>query len=121
MRPVVLIIEPRKEVADALAEVVHSASYFALVRPYVESLSDLEVMPAAIIVRIAFEGVGEPPHSAVGRLPRQHPPVIAIAWEERELTEARRLKCDVVLRAPDDVSRLPQALVDAVNESSAML
>ena len=121
MRPVVLIIEPRPEVADALAEVVHSVSYAAMVRPYIERLTDLEVMPSAIIVRVAFESVGEPAHAAVARLPREHPPVIAIAWEERELKEAKRMKCDVVLRAPDEVSRLGRALTDAVNESSAAL
>ena len=121
MRPVVLIIEPRPEVAEALAEVVHSVSYSALIRPYVEHLTDLEVMPSAIIVRIAFESVGEPAHAAIARLPRAHPPVIAIAWEEREWKEAKRLKCDVILRAPDEVNRLGRALTDAVNESSAAL
>jgi hypothetical protein len=121
MRPVVLIIEARREVAEALAEVVHSASYSAMIRPYIAELSDLDVTPSAIIVRIAFEGVGEPSHDAIGRLPHGHPPVIAIAWEDRELAEARRLKCDVVLRAPDEVSLLGKALTDAVNTSSAML
>ena len=109
MRPIVLIIEPRPEVAEALEEVVTSARFHAIVRPHVERLSDLDVVPAAIIVRIAFEGFGEPPHAAIGRLPTR-PPVVAIAWEDEEVAEAVRLKCEVVLKAPDDVGRLCQAL-----------
>jgi hypothetical protein len=115
MRPVILIIESRPEVAEALQEVVVSASYSPLVRPHVERLADLGVVPSAIIVRIANEGTGEPPHAAIGRLPPDRPPVIAIAWEQREVDEANRLRCDVVLRAPDDVSRLCEALTSVVN------
>ena len=67
--------------------------------------------PAAIIVRIAFEGIGDPPHAAVERLPPlNRPPVVAIAWADAEIREAQRLKCDVVLHAPDDVGRLCEAL-----------
>jgi hypothetical protein len=109
MRPVILIIETRPEVAEALQDVVTSARYSAVVRPHVECLSDLDVTPSAIIVRIAFEGVGEPPHAAIGRLANR-PPVVAIAWEDDEVAEAVRLKCEVVLRAPDDVGRLCNAL-----------
>jgi hypothetical protein len=113
MRPVILIIETRPEVAEALEEVVTSARYSAIVRPHVESLSDLGVTPAAIIVRIAFEGVGEPQHAAIGRL-ADRPPVVAIAWEEAEVAEAVRLKCDIVLKAPDDVWRLCEALTAVI-------
>jgi hypothetical protein len=115
MRPVILIIESRPEVAAALADVVISANYSPLVRPYVEQLADIGVTPSAIIVRIAFESVGEPAHAVIGRWPVDRPPVVAIAWEERELAEAARLKCDVVLRAPKDVGRLCEALTAIVN------
>ena len=115
MRPVVLIIEPRPEVADALAEVVNSANYCALVRPHVERLADLGVTPAAIIVRMAFEGAGEPAHAALTRFPLNRPPVVAIVWEEKEIKEAARLKCEVVLHAPEDVGRLCDALTSVVN------
>ena len=115
MPPVVLIIEPRSEVADALEDVVTSARYYALVRAHVETLTDLGVTPSAIIVRIAFEGIGEPAHAAIARFPRNRPPVVAIAWEEREVAEAVRLGCDIVLRAPDEVSRLCHALTTQVN------
>lgn len=115
MRPVILIIEPRPEVAEALADVVISANYCAMVRPYIDRLGDIGVTPSAIIVRIAFEGVGEPVHAAIGRLPVDRPPVVAIVWEEKEIAEAARLKCEVVLRAPDDVGRLCDALTTLVN------
>lgn len=115
MRPIVLIIESRPEVAEALEDVVTSARYEALVRPHVECLGDLGVTPAAIIVRVAFEGIGEPAHAAIERLPPDRPPVIAIAWEDEEVQEAVRLECDVVLRAPDDVSRLCAALTSVVD------
>ena len=115
MRPVILIIEQRPEVAEALEEVVISASYSPVVRSHVERLGDLGVLPSAIIVRIANEGVGEPPHAAIGRLPSNRPPVIAIAWEQSEVDEAHRLQCDIVLRAPGDVARLGDALTSIVN------
>jgi len=118
MRPVILIVEPRPEVAKALHEVVTSANYEAIVRPYVDRLSDLGVTPSAIIVRVAFETVGEPPHAAVGRLP-DRPPIVAIAWEEHEVAEAARLECEVVLRAPQDVGRLCDALSRVVSAKAS--
>lgn len=110
MRPAVLIIEPRHDVAAALEGVVNSANYVAMVRPYLDGLGELGAAPAAIIVRIAFDTVSEPAHAAIGRLPAGHPPVIAIASEAREVAEALRLKCDVVLRGPRDVARLCEVL-----------
>ena len=115
MRPIILIIEPRPEVAAALEDVVQSAGYAAVVRPHVEELADLGIAPAGIIVRITFEGLGEPAHRAVARLPATRPPVIAIAWEDEEVAEAVRLRCDVVLRAPGEVSRLCDALTSVVD------
>lgn len=110
MRPAVLIIEPRHEVAAALEGVVNSANYVAMVRPYLDEPGELGAATAAIIVRIAFDTVSEPAHAVIARLPAGRPPVIAIASEEREVAEAHRLKCDVVLRAPRDVGRLCEVL-----------
>jgi hypothetical protein len=110
MRPSILIIEPRREIADALQDVVSSANYVPVVRAHLERLSDIGQAPAAIIVRITFEGLSDPPHTAIERLPGNRPPVVAIAWEDAEIREAERLKCDVVLHAPDDVGRLCDAL-----------
>ena len=106
----ILIIEPRREVADAIEEVITSAHYQAMVVPHLEQLGDLGVTPAAIIVRIAFEGVSEPAHAAIARLPPNRPPIVAIAWEEHEVAEAMRLNCDVVLRGARDVGHLCEAL-----------
>jgi hypothetical protein len=112
---VILIIEPRPEVAEALADVVMSANYSAMVRPHIECLADLAITPSAIIVRIAFEGIGEPAHAAIARLPVDRPPVVAIVWEDRGVEEAARLRCEVVLRAPGDVGRLCDALTTVVS------
>jgi hypothetical protein len=111
MPPVVLIIEPRKEIAAALEAAIAMTNFAPVVVPHLERLSDIPQPVAAIVVRVAFEGVGDPAHMAIARLPRQRPPVIAIAWEEDELEEARRLNCDVVLHAPHDITRLCETLV----------
>jgi hypothetical protein len=110
MPPPILILESRREVAEALEDLLASANYAAIVRSHVDRLGDLSSMPAAIIVRVAFEGLSEPTHSAVERLPANRPPVIAIVREDREACEAERLKCDVVLRAPGELRRLPDVL-----------
>ena len=110
MQPTVLILEARKEVSGALESVIASANFIPVVVAHLERLGDLAIAPAAIVVRIAFESAGDPPHAAIERLGRNRPPVVAIAWEEHELEEARRLKCDVILHAPHDVSRLCETL-----------
>jgi hypothetical protein len=115
MPPVVLIIEARKEVAEALESAIALADMTPVVVPYVERLVDVPYSLAAIVVRIAFEGgVSEPPHAAIGRLGRERPPVIAIVREENEVDEARRLQCDVVLRAPDDIPRLCEVVLNVI-------
>jgi hypothetical protein len=113
MRPVILIIEPRGEIASALEEVITSANYSAMVIPHLECLTDLDEVPAAIIVRIAFEGL-VPAHTAIEKLPPKHPPVLAIARDDAEAAEAVRLKCDIVLGPPRGVSRLCEALKQVV-------
>ena len=114
MGPPILIIESQHEVAAALEEVVNSANYQAMVLPYVDRLADIPVRPAAIVVRIAFESVSDPPHKAIARLPAGRPPIVAIAMTEEECTEAARLKCEVVLRGADGVKRLCNALSDVL-------
>jgi hypothetical protein len=114
MSPVVLIIEARKEVAEALESAIAMANMTPVVVPYVEQLGDVPYSPAAIVVRIAFEGVSEPPHAAIGRLGRERPPVVAIVREDKEVDEARRLRCDVVLRAPEDIPRLCEVVLNVI-------
>ena len=114
MPPIVLIIEARKEVAEALESAIALANVTPVVVPHVERLGDVPYTPAAIVVRIAFESVSEPPHAAIARLGRERPPVVAIVREEDELAEARRLQCDVVLRAPEDIPRLCEAVMKVI-------
>ena len=114
MPPVVLILEARKEVASALEAAIALANLTPIVIPHLERLSDVPYTPAAIVVRIAFESVADPPHAAIARLPQDRPPVVAIAWEEDELEEARRLTCDVVLHAPHDINQLCATLTRLV-------
>jgi hypothetical protein len=110
MGPTVLIIEARREVADALEAVIEAINLTAMVVPHLETLGDLEITPAVILVRIAFEGTGDPPHAALGRLPSIRPPVVAIAWNDDEVAEAHRLKCDVIIHAPNESWRLGETL-----------
>ena len=114
----ILIIEPRREVAVALEEVITSAHYTVMVIPHLERLSDLGETPAAIVVRIAFEGL-VPAHAAIEKLPTNRPPVLAIAWDDEEAAEAERLKCDVVLRSERGVSHLCEELRRVVQGSGA--
>jgi hypothetical protein len=114
MPPIVLIIEARKEVADALESAIALANVTPVVVPHVERLGDVPYTPAAIVVRIAFESLSEPPHAAIARLGRERPPVVAIVREENELAEAQRLQCEVVLRAPEDIPRLCEAVMKVI-------
>jgi hypothetical protein len=115
MRPSILILEPRRDIANALEGVVNSANYVAVVAPHLERLSDLAVAPAAIIVRISFDSTSEPAHAVLARL-TDRPPVVAIAWADDEVAEATRLGCDVVLRAPGEVGQLCEALGRVVRD-----
>lgn len=114
MRPAVLILESRREVAEAMHALLATARYVPIVRQHLDRLSDLDEMPAAIVVRITSPHVGEPAHAALTRLPVNRPPIVAIAWTDQEVAEARRLKCDVVLRAPKEVARLCDALANVM-------
>ena len=110
MPPAILIIESHREVAEALHDVVASVNYAAIVRSHVQELDEISPAPAAIIIRVAFEGTSEPTHAVVSRLPPDRPPIIAIVRADEEATEAERLNCDVVLRAPRDLGRLCDVL-----------
>ena len=116
MRPSILILESRRDVADALHDVITSANYRAVIMPHVDRLADLETRPAAIVTRITSVGIGEPAYIAIERIREGRPPVVAIVWADHEIAEAARLKCEVVLRAPSDVAQLCDALTRIVNE-----
>lgn len=109
-----LILESRRDVADALHDVLTSAHYHAIVRPHIDHLDTLDEPPAAIVTRITSVGVGEPSYRAIEHL-QGRPPVVAIAWGDDEVAEAIRLKCDVVLRAPMEIGRLCDELMRIVS------
>lgn len=114
MRPSVLILESRRDIADALQDVITSAHYRAIVRPHIDHLDSLDARPAAIVTRITSVGVGEPSYRAIEKL-HGRPPVVAIVWADDEAAEAIRLKCDVVLRAPMEIGRLCDELMKIVS------
>jgi hypothetical protein len=106
----ILFVERHREVADALERVIASADHAPIVRTHIDGLDEIHPAPAAIVLRIVFEKGSEPVHACVERLPPGRPPIIAIVRAEDEATEAARLKCDVVLRAPRDLRRLRDVL-----------
>jgi CheY-like chemotaxis protein len=114
MSPSILILESRRDVADALHDVITSANYRAVVVPHVDRLADLETRPAAIVTCITSVGIGEPAYIAIERIRENRPPVVAIARADHEVAEAARLNCEVVLRAPMDLARLCHALTEIV-------
>ena len=98
----VLIIEPHEELAAAFEQVVASADFTPIVRRHVDAMSDLGVTPVTIVVRIG--------HGDVSTLPPDRPPIVAIVSTDDEAMEAKRLRCEVVLRAPSEIRRLCEAL-----------
>jgi hypothetical protein len=81
---------------------VASSDFHPIVRRHVDSIGDLGVTPATIVVRIG--------HGDVSTLPPDRPPIVAIVSSDEEAEEARRLRCEVVLRAPAEIRRLCEAL-----------
>lgn len=98
----VLIIEPHDELAAAFEQVVASADFTPLVRRHVASMSDIGITPAAIVVRIG--------HGDISTLPADRPPIVAIVSSDEEFDEAKRLRCEVVLRAPAEIRKLCESL-----------
>jgi DNA-binding response OmpR family regulator len=107
----ILIVERHREVAEALEQVIASAEHAAIVRSHVDSLDDINPPPAVIVLRITLENGSERTHASLAKLPADRPPIVAIVREDEEATEAARLKCDVVLRAPQDLGRLREVLL----------
>ena len=98
----VLIIEPHEELAAAMEQVVASADFTPIVRRHVQTMSDIGVVPTTIVVRIG--------HGDLSTLPLDRPPVIAIVSSDDEAREAARLRCEVVLRTPQDIRHLCEVL-----------
>jgi hypothetical protein len=98
----VLIIEPHDELATAMEKVIATAHYAPIVRRHLDSLDDLGITPATIVMRIG--------HADVSRLPAHRPPIVAIASSDEDVAEASRLRCEVVLHGPGEIKRLCEAV-----------
>lgn len=98
----VLIVEPHAEVATAFEQAIASASYVPVVRSHVESLADIGITPALIVMRLG--------HADLSHLPPDRPPILAIASTEADLAEASRLRCEMVLHGPREMRRLFDAV-----------
>jgi hypothetical protein len=114
MPPTVAIIEPEREVAIALSEVVELARCTAVTIADIDELKELATPPAAIVVRVA---TGLPragaAHLSLERLPEgDRPTVVALARTDADVAEATRLGCDVVLREPRQVRALYEAIAN---------
>lgn len=110
--PNVLIIEPHREMAAALQEVVTLANCTPMTVTTCDEIMRLPHLPAAIVVRILSHTTGvEAPHECLHRLPReQRPMIVALTSSDDDVMEAERLGCEVVLRAPKQVRGLYDAL-----------
>jgi hypothetical protein len=110
MTPTVAIVEPRREFAVTLEEVVALAHCTPLVVDDFQELLQLPSPPAAVVVRITVTAllhiVRPQDHITAAR-----PKIFALASTDADVDEARRLGCDVVLREPQQVRALYDALL----------
>jgi hypothetical protein len=109
--PHVLIIEPQREMAAVLREIVVIANCTPLLVATWDEIQRLSPVPAAIVVRVLADSGAGAPHECVRRMPRaDRPVVLALTATDADVTEAERLGCDVVLRAPKQVRGLYDTL-----------
>jgi hypothetical protein len=116
--PTVVIVEPHRELAAALQEVVVLARCRAITFADFDELNGLPAPPQAIVVRID----GNPAHKAAmevgcGRLAPPRPKLVGLVSTDGDVTEAQRVGCDVVLREPQQVRALYDALIDLASAS----
>jgi hypothetical protein len=117
MPPTVLIIEPYRDLATAIEEVVTMAHCTPVTVSSGQGMADLSDTPAAIVVRVTTNVAFDSPHESLRQIPREHRPrVVALAVTDEDVLEAERLQCDVVLRTPrqmqglyDTLMHLPEA------------
>jgi hypothetical protein len=116
----VAIVEPYPDLAAALQEVVALANCHAVTMTNAGALSELPHPPAAIVVRIATNLPFESPHAGLEDLARTNRPVVmALASTEADVEEAQRLGCEIVLREPQQVRGLYDALTEVVKARRA--
>jgi len=113
--PTVVIVEPYKDFAAALQEVVALAHCKPVTIGNVAGLSELSKPPAAIVVRVATNLPFESPHAGLDDMhPDKRPLVVALTSSDADVAEANRLGCEVVLREPQQVRGLYDALTHVV-------
>jgi hypothetical protein len=112
--PTVVIVEPYRDIAIALEEVVSLARCTPLTVGAVEEpASLLQERPAAIIVRVATDLSYRSPHAGLTRWPpSMRPMVVALTSTDADVTEAERLGCDVILQEPKQVRQLYDTLTN---------
>jgi DNA-binding NtrC family response regulator len=107
----VVVAEPHQDIADALQDVVALAGCVPIVVSRYESVSDLQSVPAAIVVRVAMEMPMMSPHRGLQESSlTQRPLIVALASNDADVAEAERLGCEIIARAPHQVQALYQAL-----------
>lgn len=110
MAPTVAIIEPHREFASALQEVVVLARCAPRCVTTFDELTDAAA-PMAVVVRLSAKLPSSLLQEGLSRLPSTHrPTVLALASTDADVAEATRLGCDVVLREPRQIRGLYDAL-----------
>ena len=111
--PLVVVVEPHREIADALQDVVTLAGCVPVMASHCESVRELNLdsLPAAIVVRVATEIRTMSPHFGLEHFSRTDEPlIVALASSDADVAEAERLECQVIARAPNQVQALYNAL-----------
>lgn len=117
MAPTVAIVEPDRDMAASLEEVVTLARCMAVKMTDFEELTDLPHPPAALIVRIATN-LPQASHRGLAQLAiAGRPKILALTSTDADVEEAERLRCDIVLRQPHQI----RALYDALAEVAATI
>lgn len=126
--PTVVIVEPYRDIAVALEEVVSLAQCTPVTVGTLEEVGDLvHRRPIAIVVRVATHLSTHSPHATLRAWPRTaRPMIVALVSSEEDAAEAERLGCDVILCEPRQVHRLYDTLasvagvpVDATGKAAA--
>ena len=84
--PTVVIVEPYRDFANALQEVVALAHCHPVTIADAAALNQLAHPPAAIVVRVATNLPFESPHARLADMPRGHrPQVVALTSSEADV------------------------------------
>ena len=116
MTPTVAIVEPYRDLAEPLQEVVALAHCTPVTVASLEELAELTGVPAAIIIRVVASSLSPSLDKGLEQLRAEgNPKVVALTSSDADAEEAERIGCDLVLRQPQQV----RALYDALTGLSA--